>query len=212
MARILEVDPVVFESDWAETFGQRVSGQLGSLEETIRRISGRQGIEPSSERVRRALETRLAFTKAHLESCGPVLPQLDALRTAGVRLAIVSDTSEETPRLWPSIALGSRFEAAVFSCEEGICKPDPRMYYLALQRLGLPAERCAFVGDGGSHELTGATAVGLAAFLYRFPGETASPDSRYFPDTAWKGAPLPDLRDLLVERPVGLSGIQEAVL
>ena len=197
MARILKVDPVEFEKDWAESFDQRVSGQLGSLSETIRCISERQGVEPSSDHVEQALKIRLSFTKAHLEACEPLLPELDALRAAGVRLAVVSDASEEAPRLWPFIALGRRFEAAVFSCEEGFCKPDPRMYRLALQRLDLPAGRCAFVGDGGSQELTGATAVGLAAFLYRFPGDRAGPDSRYLPDREWKGPPLSSLRDLL---------------
>jgi putative hydrolase of the HAD superfamily len=197
MARTLQVDPVVFERDWAECFGPRVSGELGSLEETIRRVAERQGMEPSSDRVEQALQIRLSFTRRHLEACGPVLPELDALRDAGVRLAVVSDASEEAPRLWPSTALGRRFEATVFSCEEGFCKPDPRMYHLALERLGLPAERCAFVGDGGSNELTGATAVGLAAFLYRFPGDRGNPDSRYLPDTEWKGQPLSSLRDLL---------------
>lgn len=197
MARILEANPVVFERDWAENLGQRVNGELGSLEETIRRISKRQGVEPSSDRINQAVKIRLSFTRSHLEACGPVLPALDALRAAGVRLAVVSDCSEEAPRLWASTALGRRFQASVFSCEEGFCKPDPRMYRLALQRLDLPSNRCAFVGDGGSHELTGATAVGLAAFLYRFPGDVTSPDSRYLPDTEWKGPPLSSLQDLL---------------
>ncbi|MGC2288905.1 MAG: HAD family hydrolase [Thermoplasmata archaeon] len=197
MARILEVDPETFEKDWTESLDQRCRGQLGSLEETVRRISERQGIEPTFDRVHQALKIRLRFAKSHLESCGSVLPELDALRAAGVRLAVVSDTSAETPRLWPSTVLGQRFEAAVFSCEEGFCKPDPRMYRLAIQRLELPVEHCAFVGDGGSRELTGATGVGLTAFLYNFPGASPSPDDRYDPDVEWTGLPLRDLRNLL---------------
>ncbi len=197
MARLLGVNPVRFERDWAESLVERCCGQLGSLEETVRRIAGRQGIEPTFDDVRQATKIRLAFARSHLEACGPVLPELDALRAAGVRLAVVSDTSEETPRLWPSTALSHRFEATVFSCEEGFCKPDPRMYHRALRRLDLPAERCAFVGDGGSHELTGATTVGLTAFLYNFPGASASAAARYDPDTEWTGPPLPNLRNLL---------------
>ncbi|MGA7923261.1 MAG: HAD family hydrolase [Thermoplasmata archaeon] len=197
MARLLEVDPVRFEGDWAKSLELRCSGQLGSLEECLRRIAGRQGIVPTFDHVRESVEVRLAFCQSPLESCGPVLPELDALRAAGVRLAVVSDTSGETPRLWPSTVLGQRFDATVFSCEEGFCKPDPRMYQRALQRLHLPAERCAFVGDGGSHELTGATTVGLAAFLYNFPGASPTPDARYDPDAEWNGPPLPDLRNLL---------------
>jgi putative hydrolase of the HAD superfamily len=82
---------------------------------------------------------------------------------------------------------------------EGFCKPDPRMYKLALERLRLPADRCAFVGDGGSRELSGAESVGLAAFLYRFPEEPTGLEARYDPDTEWKGRALNDLSDLLTE-------------
>jgi putative hydrolase of the HAD superfamily len=197
MAAILHADAAKFERDWAESFEDRVTGRLGPLEETIRRIAARQGLEPSPSAVRNALETRLAFTRSVLESCGPVLPGLDALRTAGVHLAVVSDASEEPSRLWSSTALGDRIEATVFSCLQGYCKPDPRMYLTALEKLGLPASRCAFVGDGGSRELTGAKAVGLATFLYRFPGDPPDLDGRYDPDTEWRGTTLKDLRELL---------------
>jgi putative hydrolase of the HAD superfamily len=127
-------------------------------------------------------------------------PGLDALIRAGRPLAVVSDCSVETPRLWSSTQLGQRIQATVFSCVEGIYKPDPRMYGRGLQLLGLPAERCAFVGDGGSRELTGAAAVGLRAFQYRFPGDEGLPDARYDPDTEWRGPILQDLRDLLSPR------------
>ena len=36
----------------------------------------------------------------------------------------------------------------VFSCVVGLCKPDPRIYRLALERLSVQAEESLFVGDG----------------------------------------------------------------
>lgn len=196
MARALGVDPTTFESDWAASFTERVVGRFGPLEETIRHLARRQGVVPSSDGVHRALEIRLAFSGGLLGACEPVLPALDSLRNAGVRLAVVSDTSDETPRLWDSTPLASRFAATVFSCVEGFQKPDPRMYRIALQRLGLTAAQCAYVGDGGSHELTGATDVGLSAFLYRFPDDPSGIDGRYQPDLDWRGPQLKDLREL----------------
>ena len=53
------------------------------------------------------------------------------------------------------------FDVEVFSCEVGWVKPEPEIYRLCLQRLGLSASDCIFVGDGGSNELDGAKAVGL---------------------------------------------------
>jgi putative hydrolase of the HAD superfamily len=197
MARVLGADPLGFENEWARSSDERVLGRLGSLEETIASIAERQGVRPTPDRIRRATEIRLAVSRSALDSWGPVLPGLDALNEAGLRLAVVSDCFEETARLWTSTMLGQRIKATVFSCKEGVCKPDPRMFRLALQRIGLPAGRCAFVGDGGSRELTGATAIGLTAYLYRFPGDESLPDGRYDPDPEWSGPTLKNLRDLL---------------
>lgn len=196
MGRLLGVDPVTFERDWASSFRDRILGRLGPVEATIRALAGRQGVEPSEASVQKALEVRFAFTRSQLDACGPVLPGLDDLRRAGLRLVVVSDTSGEVPRLWPESPLASRFSATVFSCEEGIGKPDPRMYRLALERLGLPSEECVYVGDGGSHELTGANAFGLLAFRYRFPGPPPGPGDVFDPETDWRGPTLANLSDL----------------
>ncbi|MCI4347009.1 MAG: HAD family hydrolase [Thermoplasmata archaeon] len=202
MARTLGIDPKAFARDWAESLEERCIGALGPLEETIRRIALRQGVKPSEESVARALEIRLVNTRFALEAGGLLLPALDALRGAGMRLAVVSDATEETPRLWSSIPLGSRFQATVFSCVTGFCKPDPRTYRLALRELGLQPDECVFVGDGGSRELTGAKAIGIEAFLFRFPGQPEKPEYRYLPDNGWDGPTLHDLGELLaIEAP-----------
>ena len=202
MARRLGVEPAGFETDWIDSFDDRARGRLGSLRETVLRLAERRGGRPTEAAVREAVEIRLGFTRSLLESCGPVLPALASLRHAGFRLAVVSDTSDETPTLWSSSRLAPMFDATVFSCEEGICKPEPGMYRTALGRLGLPPERCAYVGDGGSFELTGAAAVGLRPFLFRFPSAETE-DARYRPDTEFRGPRLGDLGDLLgVLRPV----------
>lgn len=197
MAGMLGADPAAFEEAWVESLEERVRGQLGPLEESIAEIARRLGVVPSPDRLRSATQLRLAFSRTSLDSCEPVLPALDALLEAGVRLAVVSDCSEEPVRLWPSTPLGRRIPVTVFSCVEGTCKPDPRMYRRALQQLDLPASRCAYVGDGGSRELTGARAMGLTAHQYRFPGDEGLPDARYDPDTEWDGPVVRDLRDLL---------------
>ena len=155
------MDPDGFARSWMESFDQRVRGESGPLEQTHHRLAAVQGVHPSLGSVQRAANVRMEFARELLDSNTSVLSALDALRGAGVRLAVVSDTFDETPRLWPNTALAPRFEVAVFSCQEGARKPDPRMYQIALGRLESPASRCASVGDGGSHELTGARATGL---------------------------------------------------
>jgi putative hydrolase of the HAD superfamily len=62
---------------------------------------------------------------------------------------------------WDTSPLAGLFNVEVFSCEVGMVKPEPEIYEHALTRIGLSAEDCLFVGDGGSNELEGARAVGL---------------------------------------------------
>ena len=43
----------------------------------------------------------------------------------------------------------------------GIEKPDPRIFHLALTEIGVPPERCCFVGDSVHFDVDGARAAGL---------------------------------------------------
>ena len=88
---------------------------------------------------------------------------LDAVRDRGLRLGLISNCSSEVAELWPETEFGSRFDVAVFSAQAGVCKPDPRIYRLALEGLGVEARDAVFVGDGGSDELAGAERVGMRA-------------------------------------------------
>jgi putative hydrolase of the HAD superfamily len=50
-------------------------------------------------------------------------------------------------------------------------KPDPRIYLLACEQLGVPPEDAIFVGDGANDELAGAERVGMRAVLIHRPSE-----------------------------------------
>jgi putative hydrolase of the HAD superfamily len=196
MARILGADTERFTEAWIRSIGDRCLGSLGTLEETVGGFARDQGVEPTREAVARAVRCRLEFSRGSLDSAGPVLPALDALRRAGLRLAIVSDSTEETVRLWPESPLATRFDHTAFSFDLKSCKPDPRMYRSALEALAVRPSRVAYVGDGGSRELTGAEAVGLTAFMYRFP-DLHQEARRFDEDVEWRGTRLTDLRKLL---------------
>ena len=52
-------------------------------------------------------------------------------------------------------------------------KPDPVIYHACTDLLGIPAENCLYVGDGGSQELETARSLGMQAVQatwYRKPG------------------------------------------
>lgn len=196
MARLLGVEPSNFARRWMDSFDDRARGRLGDAASTIERLARDLGVRPDAIAVDRALTLRLRYVRSLFEEGRSSLAALEALRRAGLRLALVSDTSDDTVRLWPSTEFASRFDATVFSCVEGSRKPDPRMFRLALERLDLPPSACAYVGDGGSHELSGAEASGLRAFQYVFP-EDPMGAYRVDLDVGWNGPQLADLLDLL---------------
>ncbi len=97
------------------------------------------------------------------------LPQalgtLDALRAAGLRLAVVSNAAPASEPLLDIHGLRTRVDAVVLSCSIGVLKPDPRIYRVALDALRIDAADAAFVGDGGDNELRGARGLGLRTLL-----------------------------------------------
>jgi HAD superfamily hydrolase (TIGR01509 family) len=85
----------------------------------------------------------------------------------GCRTALLSNA-------WPSVrdTLENRWEIAeifdviTLSCEVKIAKPDPRIYALTLEALGLPPERTAFVDDF-ERNVAAARQLGMAGVQFQ---------------------------------------------
>jgi glucose-1-phosphatase len=60
------------------------------------------------------------------------------------------------------------FDEMIISAEVGLVKPDPRIYQLALDRLGVAPEAAVFIDDF-SHNVDGARAVNLKAIHFKDP-------------------------------------------
>jgi putative hydrolase of the HAD superfamily len=63
------------------------------------------------------------------------------------------------------------FDATVISGDVGLHKPQPEIYELGAERLGVPADRCVFVDDLREN-VDGAEAVGMAGVLHRDASDT----------------------------------------
>ena len=83
------------------------------------------------------------------------------LRNAGLVLACVSNWDVSLAAHLERSGLDGLFAAAVSSAEAGAAKPDPAVFRVALQRLGVSARRALHVGDGDT-DREGAAAAGLA--------------------------------------------------
>jgi putative hydrolase of the HAD superfamily len=92
-----------------------------------------------------------------------------AARGGGVRTGLVSNSWGEEG--YDRTRFGELFDVLVISGELGIRKPQPEIYALAVERLGVPAERCVFVDDLPGN-LKPAAALGMATVLHRDAGAT----------------------------------------
>jgi putative hydrolase of the HAD superfamily len=89
-----------------------------------------------------------------------VLDSLERLRRCGLALAVVANFDVTLHDRLGQLGLGSAFSAVVTPVDAGAAKPDPRIFALALERLGVAPDRALHIGDGAVDE-AGATAAGM---------------------------------------------------
>ncbi len=92
---------------------------------------------------------------------------VEALDARGVPLFAITNFSADfwTPFAAREQAFFSRFRDIVVSGREKLLKPDPAIYYLALDRFGLRAQDAIFIDDRAIN-VDGAEAVGMHAHLF----------------------------------------------
>jgi len=91
------------------------------------------------------------------------------IRAAGVLTGLVSN-SWSTDH-YDRKLLAELFDVAVISAEVHMHKPQPEIYRLAAERLGVKTEECVFVDDL-QENCEGAEAVGMTAVRHRNAAET----------------------------------------
>lgn len=94
-----------------------------------------------------------------------VLSTLERLDEAGLTLGVVSNFEEWLERLLESLGVTRFFDVRVISGVEGMEKPDPRIFRLALERTRMLPEDSVYVGDSPSFDVEPARAVGMFAVL-----------------------------------------------
>lgn len=94
-----------------------------------------------------------------------VRPALAALRARGFRLAVVSNANGTLHRAFARLDLIAAVDAVFDSCDEGVEKPDPRFFRLALERVGATAATTVHVGDLFHVDVVGARAAGIRPVL-----------------------------------------------
>lgn len=92
-------------------------------------------------------------------------PTLRRLRQGGYRLAVVSNWEPSLATTLEHLGLNRYFEIVVTSSVEGIWKPDPRLFRIALDRMGVTPDQTLSVGDHIERDIRAAWDAGLQAIL-----------------------------------------------
>jgi HAD superfamily hydrolase (TIGR01549 family) len=123
---------------------------------------------PRSPATDRALEELHAYHAAHnLWELVPdgVVPALGRLRRRAARMVVVSNANGRLHVMLARLGLARFFDVILDSQLEGVEKPDPRLFEIALERAGARAETTLHVGDFYWIDVRGARAAGVEAVL-----------------------------------------------
>ena len=198
MAEILSVPRDEFIHLWYSTFDMRCLGELKTPEENVEYVCRELGIAVDKDLVEKAVRIRYALTRDTMIPLPGAIDMLSFLKKQGMKIGLVSDCSSEVPKIWPDTPFDQLFDITIFSCSEGVKKPDPQIYTLAVEKLDVNPEACLYVGDGSSNELTGASAVGMYPVLIIDPEEDVSGTHRVdFEGMDWKGPVISSLKEVL---------------
>lgn len=153
-----------FDREWFARYQARMTGKFRCYSDVLREICCACQIEPPEEEISVMQAEKLAAKARPFERINPlVVETLYKLKRSGYRIGVISNCGYDEMAAWDATELSVQVDVPIFSCVEGLIKPNPAIYELACRRLGVDGGAAVFVGDGGSDELRGADAAGLKA-------------------------------------------------
>jgi putative hydrolase of the HAD superfamily len=138
------------------------TGEIGE-DEFARRLGPRLGVEDTDGLIGRMF--------AALRPEDLMVDAVRAARSGGVLTGLISNSWGLS--IYDRELLADLFDAVVISGEVGLHKPQPEIFLLAAERLGVEPGECVFVDDLREN-VAGAEAVGMTAVLHRDPQATVA--------------------------------------
>jgi putative hydrolase of the HAD superfamily len=196
MAAALAVPYEQFMQPWGQTAKMRIIGAFDTVEASIKYVCDMISVRPGAEQISKAVEIRMKYIRQALQPRPDAINTPSELKNQGHKIGLLSNCSMEIPLLWQETDFADLFDTAIFSSRERLKKPDPRIYQLACERLGVTPKDCLYVADGENHELTAAAKVGLDPVLIR----TSSRETRgelHQEAREWQGTTIASLAEVL---------------
>lgn len=203
MAEALSLPSDDFRQAWFATSRERNIGALQNCEADVEYICRELKVLPKKRQIQLAVQARLDYIRHVMTPQPHAVETLSRLKEDGYKTGLLSNCSHEIPVVWPETPLAPLIDVAVFSCSVNMRKPDPRIYQLTAERLGVRPEECLYVGDGGSQELSGALTVGMHPVLIRPDAESS--EQHLMKREQWDGPEISSLTDVLIASRDGLG-------
>jgi len=163
--RILEANSKAWGSYWPEVEEKWTLGRLSGAEvslEVWRRTLRACGRDDESL-AQLALDNHSQHRRKALRLFDDVKGALNALKPR-FRLAVITNGASDTQRgALRLLGIEHAFDAVVISGEIGAAKPNPSVFAVALQKLGVEKENAWHVGDNLRTDVAGALGAGLTA-------------------------------------------------
>lgn len=106
------------------------------------------------------------FARTNVEKAAPVLAQL----AQGYPLVMVSNFYGNINQVLLDFGISSYFQAVVESAVVGVRKPNPQIYQLGVDLLGLAPQECVVIGDSYSKDIQPAKAIGCRSIWLNVKG------------------------------------------
>jgi len=140
-------------------------GKIKTAEERAAHTLRALGRSPDHRMVTAFVQTEYASRIRRVRLYPSTRETLVALRQRGIRLGLLSNATYFGRWFTRHCGLEDLYDTIVISSEVGLVKPDPRIYHLICQRLGVQPVECVYIGDGADNELVGARSVGMTTVL-----------------------------------------------
>jgi putative hydrolase of the HAD superfamily len=196
LAAILGVPYEPFMKLWREITGRRTLGEFQTVEASIEHACSALGVTVNAAQMSKAVEFRLEYTRRALTPKPDAVATLAQLKHTGFKVGLLSNCSIEIPILWPETEFADLIESPIFSSRERLKKPDPRMYQIACERLGVVPEDCLYIADGENHELKAAAEFGMSPVLIRPTSHEPRGELRQ-EARVWQGTTISTLAEVL---------------
>lgn len=168
-ARGYEIEEQALTAEFIDKLPERwrratQGGENLRLSVVMREACAAGGIAPTPAEIDEAVARYIEPLDARVVPYDDTIDTLEWLCGAGYQVGLISNT------MWPAryhhqelerFGLHPYFDHTVFSSDVGVWKPQPGIYLLSLDALGVPAREAVFVGDTPAHDIVGAKQVGM---------------------------------------------------